>query len=103
MKMLQSQKPSIQVFTSFCSSLQLCLVFFYLSSLQLAIGFFSPDDNCVVLFADLLLAGSDTTSNVTNFTLLHLVCNQDIQEKVYEEIRRVVGNNRLPDIEDRSL
>jgi len=44
-----------------------------------------------VALSDMFLAGTETTSNVTQWLLLHLSSSPEIQSKVYEEIVRVVG------------
>eukprot|EP00088_Acartia_fossae_P027881 TRINITY_DN28634_c0_g1_i1.p1 TRINITY_DN28634_c0_g1~~TRINITY_DN28634_c0_g1_i1.p1 ORF type:complete len:285 (+),score=86.81 TRINITY_DN28634_c0_g1_i1:32-856(+) len=44
-----------------------------------------------VMANDALLAGIDTTGNTATFLLYHLATNPDKQEKLYEEIVRVVG------------
>ncbi|XP_031767228.2 probable cytochrome P450 305a1 isoform X2 [Galleria mellonella] len=41
---------------------------------------------------DLLIAGSQTTSNVLEFALLTVLRNQVIQQKIYDEIIHVLGN-----------
>lgn len=42
--------------------------------------------------ADLILAGIDTTSYTSGFALYHLAKNQDIQQKLFEESKRVLKN-----------
>ncbi|CAK1554866.1 unnamed protein product [Leptosia nina] len=42
---------------------------------------------------DILIAGSQTTSNVVEFAILCLVRHPALQEKVFEEIQRVIGEN----------
>lgn len=39
---------------------------------------------------DLLLAGVDTTSNAVSMVIYHISKNQDVQEKLYEEAKRVL-------------
>ncbi|XP_059057728.1 probable cytochrome P450 305a1 [Achroia grisella] len=41
---------------------------------------------------DLLIAGSQTTSNVLEFALLTALRNQSIQEKIFDEITNVIGD-----------
>lgn len=41
---------------------------------------------------DLLIAGSQTTSNTIEFAILSLLQNQGVQEKIYNEINTVLGD-----------
>ena len=50
---------------------------------------------------DLLIAGIETTSTALNWSILYMVRNPDIQEKVHKEINSVLGKDRLPCYEDR--
>lgn len=51
---------------------------------------------------DLIGAGQDTMSTVMQWIVLLLVKYPDIQAKLHELIDKVVGQDRLPSIEDRS-
>lgn len=51
---------------------------------------------------DMFVAGSETTNKSINFMFLHMVRNQDIQEKARQEIDNVVSRNRLPTLDDRA-
>jgi len=46
-------------------------------------------------------AGSDTTANVLNWTILYLTANPDVQEKLHQEIAKVIGKRRSPTLSDR--
>ncbi|KAJ8046345.1 Cytochrome P450 2U1 [Holothuria leucospilota] len=50
---------------------------------------------------ELFSAGSDSTTNTLLFAILLSVVNPDVQDKVQEEIDRVIGSNRQPSYEDR--
>jgi len=50
---------------------------------------------------DFFIAGSQTTSNTLGFAFLHMLRNQRIQERVYEEIKNALGERRIPSLEDR--
>ena len=39
------------------------------------------------------LAGYDTTANALSWLIYSLACNPEIQEKVYDEIQEIIGNN----------
>lgn len=41
---------------------------------------------------DLLIAGSQTTSNVLEFSLLTLLRDQKLQERIFNEIDNAIGN-----------
>ena len=51
---------------------------------------------------DLLIAGTDTSSQTVNWTLLLLANRPEIQAKVHEELDRVIGPDALPTVEDRT-
>ena len=48
----------------------------------------SPED-AVTMVMDMFFAGIDTTAHLIAFTLHHLANNQEIQEKVYQEINSI--------------
>ena len=50
----------------------------------------------------MLLAGTETTSTALTWALLLLIRYPDIQLKVQTELDKVIGRNRLPNLEDRS-
>ncbi|XP_012254145.2 methyl farnesoate epoxidase-like [Athalia rosae] len=53
----------------------------------------------IALVKDLFTAGVETTSNTVGFGLLYLVANQTVQEKIHEEIDRVIGRDSPPTLE----
>ncbi|KAK3578377.1 hypothetical protein CHS0354_025471 [Potamilus streckersoni] len=50
---------------------------------------------------DLISAGSDTTANTIQWTLLYFLHFPEIQRKCFQEIEQVVGRERLPNLQDK--
>ena len=57
--------------------------------------------NLKASLSDLYLAGSETSSTTLLFSIIYMVNYPEVQEKVQAEIDRVVGQDRLPSLEDR--
>lgn len=51
------------------------------------------EEEMVTLCSEAINAGTDTSATTLEWALLHLVQNQEIQEKLYKEIVSVVGKN----------
>lgn len=51
---------------------------------------------------DLFQAGTETTSNTLAFTIAYMLNYPDVQRKVCDELDRIVGDERLPCLDDRS-
>ncbi len=51
-------------------------------------------NDIVAIMTDLLIAGVDTTATAHYFLLYELGKNSEVQQELYEEIKRVVGDNR---------
>ncbi|KAG5675207.1 hypothetical protein PVAND_005131 [Polypedilum vanderplanki] len=55
----------------------------------------------LAVMLDMFVAGTETTDKVSNFMLLNIVRNPQIQQRAYDEIIKVVGKDRLPKLSDR--
>ncbi|XP_054913193.1 cytochrome P450 2J6-like [Poeciliopsis prolifica] len=60
------------------------------------------EENLVLCCLDLFLAGSETTSKSLQWGLLYLINHPHIQDRVQEEIDKVVGQSRQPTMADRT-
>jgi len=58
-------------------------------------------ENLVSTLMDLFVAGSETTSTTLTWAVLYMARYPEVQEKVQEELDRVVGRGRLPSLKDR--
>ena len=52
--------------------------------------------------ASIYTGGADTTASTLSCFFLAMVLNPHVQERVHEEIDRVIGTDRLPALEDRN-
>ncbi|GMS91259.1 hypothetical protein PENTCL1PPCAC_13434 [Pristionchus entomophagus] len=59
-------------------------------------------DNLIATCADFFSAGQETTTTTLRWATLFLAKNQQAQDKLREEVHRVVGKERLPALEDKN-
>jgi cytochrome P450 family 2 subfamily J len=60
------------------------------------------DDSLAKVIMDLFDAGTETTSTTMYWFVLYMLNYPDVQEKVYTELKEVIGTERLPNMQDRS-
>nr|XP_020757615.1 cytochrome P450 2U1 [Odocoileus virginianus texanus] len=60
------------------------------------------EDYLLYIIGDLFIAGTDTTTNSLLWCLLYMSLHPNIQEKVHEEIARVIGAERTPSLTDKA-
>lgn len=56
----------------------------------------------IMVILDIFIAGSQTTSTTIDLALMITAMRPDLQEKIHEEIRQVLGNDGLPNYADRA-
>ncbi|KAJ1173411.1 hypothetical protein NDU88_005247 [Pleurodeles waltl] len=58
--------------------------------------------NLLLTVGDLFTAGTETTSTTLRFGLLYMILYPDVQNRVQEEIDKVIGRERKPTMDDRA-
>ncbi|XP_035273238.1 vitamin D 25-hydroxylase isoform X3 [Anguilla anguilla] len=58
-------------------------------------------ENLIFSVGELIIAGTETTTNAIRWAMLYMALYPSVQEKVQGEIDRVLGNGRPPTLEDR--
>ncbi|CAF1597702.1 unnamed protein product, partial [Didymodactylos carnosus] len=58
-------------------------------------------ENLDSLVQDLFVAGTETVSNTLNWAIFYVTVHSDIQQKIQNEIDKVIGKERYPCIKDR--
>lgn len=60
------------------------------------------DQQLVQIMSDIFSAGLETVTSTIEWSILFLILNTECQERIQEEIDRVIGRDRLPQLEDLS-
>ena len=60
------------------------------------------DDQLLQSIRDLFIAGTETTATALRWFIIFMLNNPDIQQRMREEILRVVGDSRFPSNTDRA-
>ncbi|XP_066556991.1 vitamin D 25-hydroxylase [Amia ocellicauda] len=58
-------------------------------------------ENLIFSVGELIIAGTETTTNAIRWAMLYMALYPNIQDKVQKEIDSVVGNNKPPSLEDK--
>ncbi|XP_010553430.1 PREDICTED: cytochrome P450 77A3 [Tarenaya hassleriana] len=58
------------------------------------------DEEYVTLCSEIVSAGTDTSATTVEWALLHLVTDETVQQKLYDEIDSVVGKNSVVEEDD---
>jgi cytochrome P450 len=61
-----------------------------------------PDQQLAVIGADLLFPATTTVSTTLIFALVFLLKHPEVQTKMRQELDKVVGRDRLPNLDDRA-
>ena len=59
------------------------------------------DDHLHMTLLDIFTAGADTTAVTLRWAFVFLCRNPQVQDKIHEELTKVVGSGRLPNLQDR--
>ncbi|KAK3596387.1 hypothetical protein CHS0354_036937 [Potamilus streckersoni] len=51
--------------------------------------------------SDLFVAGTETTTTTITWAVLYLAAKQNIQARIFREIKEIVGTDRLPSLQDK--
>lgn len=52
------------------------------------------------LMMNVLFAAHDTNNAISNWFILYMILYRSVQEKIHEELDRVIGRDRLPELQD---
>jgi len=77
-------------FTGFSQQTNFKIIYYYIIS----------EEQLISICFDLFLAGTETSASTIGFALRYLIKDPRIQDKMREELHRVIGKDRLPTTED---
>lgn len=60
------------------------------------------DEQLLSICLDFFQAGTETTSNTLSFGLMYMIHNRNVCEKVQSELDAVIGQRRMPNLQDRT-
>lgn len=60
------------------------------------------EEQLISVIRDLFAAGLETTSNTIGFIITYVAVRQDVQRKLREEIKGVLGEETLPRLEHKN-
>jgi len=60
------------------------------------------DEELQSVLLDLVQAASESSANTAGFVMMYVAMNPKVQDKLHEELDRVIGRDRFPTLEDRS-
>ncbi|XP_030016755.1 vitamin D 25-hydroxylase [Sphaeramia orbicularis] len=58
-------------------------------------------ENLIYSVGELIIAGTETTTNTLRWAMLYMALYPNIQERVHQEIDRVITNGRAPTLQDK--
>jgi len=62
---------------------------------------FLTDQHLIFTLSEVFIGGMETTASALCWTLLYVIHNPNIQDKLHQELDYVIGKDRLPDLEDK--
>lgn len=65
------------------------------------IFFFLIDEELQSVLLDLVQAASESSANTAGFVMMYVAMNPQVQDKLHQELDRVVGRERFPTLDDR--